>query len=503
MTGQASHDGGGPERGAGSRTLRGFPILQPYVPGRGAPGASMAARADSSITVDPTALPAEPCAIADLCERVACAGDAKEAARLALAELPGMLGVERAAIMLDAPRLALESVPPLRGTLGTGRFGGRARITRPLWLLSSPSTRLIHSAEAVVTASGERYGSIRIERAAQRFDAEEQGSLRIIAIALGQRLATLSALDAGVSHSSLPATQDVPRTPAYAGTLHRTPLHLSGESRAPEGGVDAEDERVGEERTRWDVFLASIAHEVRTPLTSISGYAQLMQRAARAARGPDGALKRGAAARVLATMERHLPPLERQVARIERLIRDALDLGEAEAGTLALELADCDAVELARRAVAGATAAGAGAYAPRLEAPAKLALRCDAARVERALGRMIEHVAHAQGDTGALTIRVRTVTHDGVRHASFEITGERTGADGAARTATAADDASERALPRDLGLAFSGMVARLHGGKLRRAGGGGGGAKLALPTTGPRAQQIREDDNDATDRRGG
>jgi PAS domain S-box-containing protein len=76
-------------------------------------------------------------------------------------------------------------------------------------------------------------------------------------------------------------------------------------------------------------FLAIVTHELKTPLASIKGLAQLMQR-------------RGAYS------DRSLGMVVAQADRLARLIDDLLDVSRLEAGRLALRRVSLDLVELAR-----------------------------------------------------------------------------------------------------------------------------------------------------------
>lgn len=89
-----------------------------------------------------------------------------------------------------------------------------------------------------------------------------------------------------------------------------------------------------------DETLASISHDLRTPLTSIRGVAQLLQR--RISRGgpldPDELVER-------------LGRIEEQTTLMARMIDDLLDVARIEAGRpLELHLESCDLVALAEKA---------------------------------------------------------------------------------------------------------------------------------------------------------
>jgi signal transduction histidine kinase len=113
----------------------------------------------------------------------------------------------------------------------------------------------------------------------------------------------------------------------------------------------AEDERAGLARARAeaeaslrarDETLATISHDLRTPLTSIRGLAQLLQRR----------LARGAALSTEELTDR-LERIEEQTALMARMIDDLLDVARIEAGRpLELHRESCDLVALAQKTAA-------------------------------------------------------------------------------------------------------------------------------------------------------
>jgi two-component system sensor histidine kinase BaeS len=100
-------------------------------------------------------------------------------------------------------------------------------------------------------------------------------------------------------------------------------------------------------------FLLSVSHDLRTPLTSIRGYAEALADGTLDGADPEA---RGRAAAVIAAEAR----------RLERLVRDLLDLSRLDSRQFSLHPRPCDAAEIVRDAAA--------AFAPKAE---ELGLRLD------------------------------------------------------------------------------------------------------------------------------
>lgn len=90
-------------------------------------------------------------------------------------------------------------------------------------------------------------------------------------------------------------------------------------------------ERRERERQQQE-FLAAVAHDLRTPLTSLKGYAALMQR--RAAFDP-----------------RHMGIIAAQAGRLERLVNDVLEASRLDAHRLELRPTEMELADLVRQCV--------------------------------------------------------------------------------------------------------------------------------------------------------
>jgi signal transduction histidine kinase len=85
-----------------------------------------------------------------------------------------------------------------------------------------------------------------------------------------------------------------------------------------------------------DEFIATASHELRTPLTSILGYLE--------------ALREGDAGELAPEQERFLEVIARNGDRLRHLVDDLLDVARADAGRLALAMAEVDLSEVVAEA---------------------------------------------------------------------------------------------------------------------------------------------------------
>jgi len=105
-----------------------------------------------------------------------------------------------------------------------------------------------------------------------------------------------------------------------------------------------------EANRRMDEFLGIAGHEMRTPLTTISGHIQLAIRRIGRLRAnesrPMGEVLEG-----LAGLQRSLDRAEEGLTRLNQLVADLLDVSRIESGQLIVRLAPCDLVAVVREAV--------------------------------------------------------------------------------------------------------------------------------------------------------
>ncbi len=100
-------------------------------------------------------------------------------------------------------------------------------------------------------------------------------------------------------------------------------------------------------------FLSLFSHEVRSPLTSTSGYVSMARRGLQRLRvevrqgqlSPEGLEQR------LAALERSLEQTETPAARLSRLVADLDEVAQLQSNRLRLQRTPCDLVELVRKVV--------------------------------------------------------------------------------------------------------------------------------------------------------
>ena len=146
-----------------------------------------------------------------------------------------------------------------------------------------------------------------------------------------------------------------------------------------------------------DETLATISHDLRTPLTSIRGLAQLLQRR----------LARGVAMSAEELTER-LGRIEDQTALMARMIDDLLDVARLEAGRpLELHREACDLVALVQRSAADVQRS---TDRHRLEVIAEagpIVGSLDAARLERVVLNLLTNAVKYSPDGGEIEVRLR------------------------------------------------------------------------------------------------
>lgn len=215
-------------------------------------------------------------------------------------------------------------------------------------------------------------------------------------------------------------------------------------------------------------FLLSVSHELKTPLTAIRGHAEGLS---------DGVIEPNRAGEVI----------EREAQRLERLIRDLLDLARLRRHAFDAVLVPVDLGEIARDALArhGTKAAAFGvALEVQIEDPAGAI--ADAGRALQALSNLVENAIRCTPRDGAVEIRASqgrlVVADDGPGLAQDDLPHaferfylwDRYGAD--------------RPVGTGLGLAIVAELAAAMEGRVAVTSGPGGGATFTLelqPTSVP------------------
>jgi len=141
-----------------------------------------------------------------------------------------------------------------------------------------------------------------------------------------------------------------------------------------------------------DEFLSVAAHELRTPITSLLGYSQVVQR--RAARNP-----------ALDERTRHgLQVIEAQAERLARLVTSLLEVSRLETGYFHVHLAPLDLGALVRR-ISGEVQPTLDGYTLELAYPQQpVMIAGDALRLEQVLQNLIQNAVKYSPDGGPIMV---------------------------------------------------------------------------------------------------
>jgi two-component system OmpR family sensor kinase len=153
---------------------------------------------------------------------------------------------------------------------------------------------------------------------------------------------------------------------------------LAGQFNLMAGRLEASFAELAGERDALRRFIADASHELRTPITALKNFNDLLQ---------------GAAADDPAARAEFLAESQVQLDRLEWITRNLLDLSRLDAGLVTLDLANHDVGELIESAASAfKPLAQEKGIAFSIRPPmSSLELRCDRARIELALSNLLDN----------------------------------------------------------------------------------------------------------------
>lgn len=164
-------------------------------------------------------------------------------------------------------------------------------------------------------------------------------------------------------------------------------------TRELEGALARREQALAEAEKLKRDFVGNVSYELRTPLTTIIGYSELLDRQASAL--PDRA--RG-----------HLAAVRTAAAQLARSIDDVLDMAMMDAGEMALALGDVDVLELFTTARdKTAREADAAEVTVTIEAADAGVIRADARRLGQVLDHLMENAVRAATPGGTVRLGAR------------------------------------------------------------------------------------------------
>jgi PAS domain S-box-containing protein len=222
-----------------------------------------------------------------------------------------------------------------------------------------------------------------------------------------------------------------------------------------------------------DEFLSVAAHELKTPVTSLRGFAQLLLRDIDAQR-ESSPQRRDAALRAI----------DQQSGKLSELVSRLLDTAQIEAGKLRLDPARTDLAALVRAVIGQRQDAG---HVIRYQGPARLDAFVDPIRLEQVVTNLLGNAVKFSPTGGAITVALEQSENGAIR---LTVTDEGAGVPPDQREAIFGrfyQAQGERGLAgMGLGLYITREIVELHGGSVRVEEPEQGGARfvVALPAPG-------------------
>ena len=214
-------------------------------------------------------------------------------------------------------------------------------------------------------------------------------------------------------------------------------------------------------------FLSIASHELRTPITAVSGFAQLAVRALeerlRASPPPDPSWQKE-----LERLVRQLNVIQDQSAKLGRLVRELLDVSRIQSGRLEFRLAPVDLVQLVREVTEQMQLGAPGrSLSVRVNGSSPVILG-DRDHLEQVVGNLLDNAMKYSPVAGEVSVFVRTKGDEA--HLTVEDRGMGIPTDQLARVFDLfyrTEEAESRRTPGlGLGLYITRGIVERHGGRI-------------------------------------
>lgn len=231
-----------------------------------------------------------------------------------------------------------------------------------------------------------------------------------------------------------------------------------------------------------DEFLATLSHELRTPMTPILGWAQILQRSS------------GDPAKVLQAAE----VIERNARAQNRIVDDLLDMSRIISGKVRLDVRLTDLVDIIDAALDTVTAAAdaRGICLQKDIEPGQRRVRADPHRMQQVIWNLLSNAIKFTGSGGVVSVSLRRVgnqveiavkdTGQGIQPGFLPYVFERF------RQADSSNTRQHAGL--GLGLAIVKELVELHGGVVRADSQGpglGSTFTVGLPAVAPVGEEVQ------------